>query len=79
MEKIKKLGDGVCCPVGEICEEPESEAKLDRLLAEKGIKVDRGYVNPYEIPYVPSSHVQDLMARAKAKEEKKLKIVQKQK
>jgi hypothetical protein len=81
MEKIKKMGDGVCCPVGEICEEPEAEdeAKLDRLLAEKGIKVDREYVNPYEIPYVPSSHVQDLMARAKAKEEKKLKIVQKQK
>jgi hypothetical protein len=51
-----------CCPDGEPCEEPE-EVK---------------HVNPYEIPYVPSSHVQKLMARKK-KRDKKLKIVQKQK
>ena len=80
MEKIKKIGDGVCCPVGEICEEPKTEEeKLDKMLAERGIKVDREYVNPLAVPYVPSSHVQDLMARAKAKEKNKLKIVQKKK
>tara|TARA_B100001179_G_C18223870_1_gene246968 strand:+ start:119 stop:361 length:243 start_codon:yes stop_codon:yes gene_type:complete len=78
MEKIKKMGDGVCCPVGEICEEPETEEqKMDKMMAERGIKVDREYVNPMEIPYVPSSHVQELMARAKAKDKAKLKIVQK--
>ena len=77
MEKIKKMGDGVCCPVGEICEEPESEEeKMDKMMAERGIKVDREFVNPMAIPYVPSSHVRELMARANAKE-KKLKIVQK--
>ena len=66
MEKKQKMGDGVCCPVGEICEEPAVE--------------EVKHVNPYEIPYVPSSHVQELMARRKARDkEEKLKIVQKKK
>ena len=77
MKKIKKMGDGECCPVGEICEEPESEEeKLDKMLAERGIKVDRDYVNPLAIPYVQSDHLKELMAR-KNKKDKNLKIVQK--
>lgn len=56
-----------CCLEGEICEEPVIEEPEE-------VK----HVNPYEIPYVPSSHVQKLMARKK-KRDKKLKIVQKQK
>ena len=66
MEKNKKMGDGVCCPEGEICEEPKVEE----------VKYPP---NPMEIPYVPSSHVQDLMARKKKRDKEKLKIVQKQK
>ena len=34
------------------------------------------HVNPYEVPYIPSSHVQKLMARKKARDER-LKIEQK--
>jgi len=58
-----------CCPDGEPCEEPVvEEAKPEEV----------EYTNPYEIPYVPSAHVQELMAR-KNKRDKKLKIVQKKK
>ena len=65
----KKMGDGICCPVGEECPEPE-------VLEEKQIdKVE--YTNPYEIPYVPSSHLQDLIAKKKKRDKAKLKIVQK--
>ena len=78
MKKIKKMGDGVCCPVGEICEEPESEEeKLDKMMAERGIKVDREYVNPLAVPYVQSPHLKELIAAKKAKDKAKLKIVQK--
>tara|TARA_B100000809_G_scaffold167865_1_gene165231 strand:- start:262 stop:459 length:198 start_codon:yes stop_codon:yes gene_type:complete len=58
-----------CCPVGEPCEEPVVEE-----VKPEEVK----HVNPYEIPYVPSSHVQELIARKK-KRDKKLKIVQKKK
>ena len=69
MEKTKKMGDGICCPVGEECPEPA-------VLEEKQIdKVE--YTNPYEIPYVPSSHLQDLIAKKKKRDKAKLKIVQK--
>ena len=78
MEKIKKMGDGECCPVGEICEEPETqEEKLDKMLAERGVKVDREYVNPLAIPYVESSHLKELIAKEKKRDKEKLKIVQK--
>jgi len=69
MEKIKKMGDGVCCPVGEEC--PETEPILPQV-------PEVEHVNPYEVPYIPSSHVQELIAR-KEKKDKNLKIVQKQK
>lgn len=59
-----------CCPPGESCEVPvEKEVKLEEIK----------HVNPYEIPYVPSSHVQELMARRKKRDKEKLKIVQKKK
>ena len=77
MEKIKKMGDGECCPEGEICEEPSVEPPVE-LTPEERVERSKQYVNPYEIPYVPSAHVQELMARKK-KRDKKLKIVQKNK
>ena len=57
-----------CCPDDESCEVPvvEEEKQIEKV----------EYTNPYEIPYIPSSHVQELMARKK-KIDKKLKIVQK--
>jgi hypothetical protein len=77
MEKIVKMGDGECCPEGEICEEPESdEAKMDKRLAERGIKIDRDYINPLAVPYVQSDHLKELIAK-KEKKDEKLKIVQK--
>ena len=57
----KKMGDGICCPVGEICEEPEEKEE---------------YVNPYAVPYVQSEHLMDLIAK-KARKEEKVKVVQK--
>jgi hypothetical protein len=77
MEKIKKMGDGECCPEGEICEEPEVEPSVE-LTPEERVARSKQYVNPYEIPYVPSSHVKELIERANKKEQK-LKIVQKRK
>ena len=68
MEKTKKMGDGICCPVGEEC--PEPKPILPQV-------PETDYVNPYEIPYVPSSHVQELMAKKNKRDKEKLKIVQK--
>lgn len=58
----KKIGDGICCPVGQVCEEPEEEEKE--------------YVNPYAVPYVQSEHLRELIAK-KARKEEKVKVVQK--
>ena len=77
MEKIKKMGDGECCPEGEICEEPTVEPPVE-LTPEERVARSKQYVNPYEIPYVQSDHVKELIARAEKKEQK-LKIVQKRK
>jgi hypothetical protein len=77
MEKIKKMGDGECCPEGEICEEPTVEPTVE-LTPEERVARSKQYVNPYEIPYVQSDHVKELIARAEKKEQK-LKIVQKRK
>ena len=66
MEKNKNTEE--CCPVGEPCEEPVvEEAKLEEV----------EYTNPMEIPYIPSSHVQELIAKKKKRDKEKLKIVQK--
>ena len=77
MEKIKKMGDGECCPEGEICEEPSVEPPVE-LTPEERVERSKQYVNPYEIPYVQSDHVKELIAKAEKKEQK-LKIVQKRK
>lgn len=86
MEKKQKMGDGVCCPEGEICEEPTEGGGVApgdgiekvELTPEQRMERSKQYVNPYEIPYVQSDHVKDLIARAEAKERnERLKIVQK--
>jgi hypothetical protein len=43
-----------CCPDGESCEEPKVEIEKT-----KEVK----YVNPMEIPYVPSSRLTKLIAK----------------
>jgi len=63
----KKMGDGICCPVGEICEEES---------AEDGVTEDKEYVNPFAVPYVQSEHLRELIAK-KARKDEKLKVVQK--
>ena len=63
----KKMGDGICCPVGEICEEKS---------AEDGVTEDKEYVNPFAVPYVQSEHLRELIAK-KARKDEKLKVVQK--
>ena len=80
MEKNQKMGDGECCPEGEICEEEEVpvETPIVELTPEERMERSKQYVNPYEIPYVQSDHVKELIARAEKKEQK-LKIVQKRK
>ena len=70
MEKNKNKENEECCPTDEPCEEPVVEETPPEINVE--------YTNPMEIPYVPSSHVQELIARKK-KRDKKLKIVQKKK
>jgi len=78
MEKNQKMGDGECCPEGEICEEEVPVETPIELTPEERVERSKQYVNPYEIPYVQSDHVKELIARAN-KKEKKLKIVQKRK
>ena len=66
MEKIKNIEE--CCPVGVPRKEPVvEESKLEEVK----------YTNPMEVPYIPSSHVQDLIAKKKKRDKEKLKIVQK--
>ena len=86
MEKNQKMGDGVCCPEGEICEEPTEEGGVApgdgiekvELTPEERVERSKQYVNPYEVPYVQSDHVKELIARAEKKERnERLKIVQK--
>jgi hypothetical protein len=62
MEKIKKIGDGICCPVGAICPEEGEEPEE--------------YVNPFAVPYVQSEHLRELIAK-KTRQEQKVKVVQK--
>ena len=66
------MGDGVCCPEGEICEESTDGG----VAPGDGIDEEKEYVNPYAVPYVQSEHLRDLIAK-KEKKDQKPKIVQK--
>ena len=50
-----------CCPEGEPCEVP---------VIEEAEPEEVKHVNPYEVPYIPSSHVQKLIAKKKARDKK---------
>jgi len=69
----KKIGDGICCPVGEICEE---ESTGGGVADGDGVTEDKEYVNPFAVPYVQSEHLRELIAK-KARKDEKVKVVQK--
>ena len=63
MEKTKKMGDGVCCPVGEEC--PPEPPKAEDITG-----TVKQYVNPYAIPYVQSDHLKKLIKKKEALDQK---------
>tara|TARA_Y100000590_G_scaffold304001_1_gene342756 strand:+ start:16662 stop:17021 length:360 start_codon:yes stop_codon:yes gene_type:complete len=63
MEKTKKMGDGVCCPVGEEC--PPEPPKPEDITGSV-----KQYVNPYAIPYVQSDHLKNLIKKKEALDQK---------
>lgn len=64
MEKTKKMGDGVCCPVGEEC--PPEEPKAEDITG-----TVKQYVNPYAIPYVQSDHLKKLIKKKEGLDQKR--------
>jgi len=76
MEKNQKMGDGECCPEGEICEVEEVKPEIDPIDVKNATQ---HYVNPMAVPYTQSEHLKELIAKKKERDENaRLKIVQKQ-